>query len=161
MCAANTQISMNVKMTRSRVMTIAILATAISLSITWATTPVFATTTGPSSPSTTPGSTTAGGSSTMGGGGGGGDFAEFMQCLFSTDGGSVSAADISNALQGPGPTEAEVTACYEPTYGSGGGADEAASDDGGEDEEEEGGGGGAASDDGGEDEEEGGGGGGG
>jgi hypothetical protein len=122
-------------MTRSRVMTMVVLATAISLSITWATTPALAQpTTGAPSPSTTPDSTTAGGTTT-GGGGGGGDFAEFMQCLFSPDGGSVSAADISNALQGPGPTEAEVTTCYEPTYGGGGGEDEAAADEGGGDEE--------------------------
>jgi len=155
MSAPNTQISMNVKMTESRVMTLAVLATAISLSIAWTTMPVFAQpTTGPSSPSSTPGSTTTGGTTT-GGGGGGGDFAEFMQCLFSPNGGSVSAADISNALQGPGPTEAEVTACYEPTYGGGGGGgDEAAADEGGGDEE--GGdteGGGGAGGDGGDEEE--------
>jgi hypothetical protein len=110
MSAANSQISMNVKMTRSTIMAIVVLATAISLPISFATTPAFAQpTTGTPSPSTAPGGgTTAGG--------GGGDFAEFMQCL--------------NAA-GSSPTQEQVTSCYDPIYGSGAGDEEAA--DGGGD----------------------------
>ena len=74
--------------------------------------PVFAQpTTGTPSPSTAPG----GGTTT----GGGGDFAEFMQCL--------------NAA-GQSPTAEDVTACYDPIYGSGGGGDEEQSDNGGDTE---------------------------
>jgi hypothetical protein len=113
MYAANTQISMNVKMTRSTIMAVVVLATAISLPICFATTPAFAQpTTGTPSPSTAPGGgTTAGG--------GGGDFAEFMQCL--------------NAA-GSSPTQEEVTSCYDPIYGSGAG-DEDTADGGGGDTE--------------------------
>jgi hypothetical protein len=115
MSAANTQIRMNVKMTRSTILAIVVLATAISLPISFATMPAFAQpTTGTPSPSTAPG----GGTTT--GGGGGGDFAEFMQCL--------------NAA-GSSPTEQEVTACYDPIYGSGGGGDEDTTDGGGGDTE--------------------------
>jgi hypothetical protein len=113
MSAANTQISMNVKMTRSTILAFIVLATAISVPIYFAITPAFASpTTGTSSPSTAPG----GGTTT---GGGGGDFAEFMQCL--------DAA-------GPSPAEEQVTACYDPIYGSGAGDEEAADEGGGDTE---------------------------
>jgi hypothetical protein len=119
MSAANTQIKMNMKVTRSTILVIVVLATAISLPICFATTAAFAQpTTGTPSPSTSPGGgTTAGG--------GGRDFAEFMQCL--------------NAA-GSSPTQEEVTSCYDPIYGSGAGDEEAA--DGGGDGGNGGGGGG-------------------
>jgi hypothetical protein len=103
---------MNMKVTRSTILAIVVLATAISLPAYFATTPAFAQpTTG--TPSTAPG----GGTTT---GGGGGDFAEFMQCL--------DAA-------GPSPTGEQVTACYDPIYGSGAGDEEAADEDGGDTED--------------------------
>jgi hypothetical protein len=123
---------------RSTITPIVILATAVSLLISFATTPAIAQpTTGTPSPPTGPsdGTTTApptgpsDGTTTApptgpGDGtttpGGGGDFAEFMQCL--------------NAA-GPNPSEADVTACYEPIYGTAGGDEEAADEgDGGEGE---------------------------
>ena len=101
---------MNVKMTRSAILAIVVLATAISLPVYFAaTTPAFA------QPTTGAPSTAPGGDITTGGGGG--DFAEFMQCL--------DAA-------GQSPTEEQVTACYDPIYGSGAGDEEAADEDGGE-----------------------------
>jgi hypothetical protein len=113
MSAANTQIKMNMKVTRSTILVIVVLATAISLPICFATGPAFAQpTTGTPSPSTAPG----GGTIT---GGGGGDFAEFMQCL--------------NAA-GSSPTAEAVTSCYDPIYGSGA-ADEDTADEGGGDTE--------------------------
>ena len=103
---------MNVKMTRSPILAFIVLATAISVPVYFATTPAFAQpTTG--TPSTAPG----GGTTT---GGGGGDFAEFMQCL--------DAA-------GPSPTQEQVTACYDPIYGSGAGDEEAADEEGGDTED--------------------------
>ncbi|MGH9976006.1 MAG: hypothetical protein ACRD8Z_09255 [Nitrososphaeraceae archaeon] len=103
---------MKVKMTRSTILAIVVMATAISSPMYFATTPAFATT-GTPSPSTAPG----GGTTT---GGGGGDFAEFMQCL--------DAA-------GPSPTGEQVTACYDPIYGGGAGDEEAADEDGGDTED--------------------------
>jgi hypothetical protein len=127
MSAANTHVSMNVKMAGSTIMAFVLLATAISLSIWFATTPAFAQpTTGAPSPSTAPG----GGTTT---GGGGGDFAEFMQCL--------------NAA-GSSPTAEAVTACYDPIYGGGGGDEEQSgggggdTEGGGDEEQSDGGGGG-------------------
>jgi hypothetical protein len=76
---------------------------------------------GTPSPSTAPaGDTTTGA--------GGGDFTEFMQCL--------DAA-------GPSPAEVQVTACYDPIYGSGAEDEEKASEgdgdtEGGEDGGEDG-----------------------
>jgi len=106
---------------RSTITPIVILATVVSLLISFATTPAIAQpTTGTPSPPTGPGD----GTTTPGGGG---DFAEFMQCL--------DAA-------GPTPTEADVTACYEPIYGTAGGDEEAADEgDGGEGDGGEGDGG--------------------
>jgi hypothetical protein len=69
----------------------------------------------------TPSTAPDGGTTT---GGGGGEFAEFMQCL--------DAA-------GPSPTGEQVTACYDPIYGSGAGDEEAADEDGGDTEDGEGG----------------------
>jgi|GEM_PF-6143158 len=108
---------MNVKLTRSTILAIVVLATSISLPI-FATTPAFAqpTTGTPSLPTAPDGGTTTGG--------GGGDFAEFMQCL--------DAA-------GPSPAEEQVTACYDPIYGSGAGDDEAADEGGGDTEGGDGG----------------------
>jgi hypothetical protein len=112
MSAATIMISMNVKMTRSTILVVVVLATAISSPIYSATTPAFAQpTTGTPSPSGPAGGTTTGG--------GGGDFEEFMQCL--------DAA-------GPSPAEEDVTACYDPIYGSGAGDEEAAEGDGGDTE---------------------------
>ena len=103
---------MNVKVTRSTILAIVVLATAISLPVYFVTTPAFAQpTTG--TPSTAPG----GGTTT---GGGGGDFAEFMQCL--------DAA-------GPSPTGEQVTSCYDPIYGSGAEDEEATDEDGGDTED--------------------------
>ena len=100
---------MNVKMTRSTILVIVVLATANSLPVYFATTPAFAQpTTGTPSPSTAPG----GGTTT-------GDFAEFMQCL--------DAA-------GPSPSEEQVTACYDPIYGGGAGDEEGADEGGGDTE---------------------------
>jgi hypothetical protein len=106
---------------RSTITPVVILATAVSLLISFATTPAIAQpTTGTPPPPTGPGD----GTTTPGGGG---DFAEFMQCL--------------NAV-GPNPTEADVTACYEPIYGTAGGDEEAADEgDGGEGDGGEGDGG--------------------
>jgi hypothetical protein len=107
------QIRMNVKMARSTILAIVVLATAISLPICFTTNPAFAQpTTGTPSPSTAPG----GGTTT---GGGGGDFAEFMQCL--------------NAA-GSSPTEEQVTACYDPIYGGGAGDQDTADGGGGDTE---------------------------
>jgi hypothetical protein len=134
MSAATIMISMNVKMTRSTILVVVVLATAISSPIYFATTPAFAQpTTGTPSPSGPGGGTTTGdgggtttgdgGGTTTGDGGGtttgdgGGDFDEFMQCL--------------NAA-GPSPAEEDVTACYDPIYGSGAGDEEAAEGDGGD-----------------------------
>jgi hypothetical protein len=123
MSAATIMISMNVKMTRSTILVVVVLATAISSPIYFATTPAFAQpTTGTPSPSGPGGGTTTGdgGGTTTGDGGGtttgggGGDFEEFMQCL--------------NAA-GPSPAEEDVTACYDPIYGSGAGDEEAAEGD--------------------------------
>jgi hypothetical protein len=108
-------ISMNVKMTRSTILVVVVLATAISSPIYFATTPAFAQpTTGTPSPSGPGGGTTTGGGGGTTTGGGGGDFEEFMQCL--------------NAA-GPSPAEEDVTACYDPIYGSGAGDEEAAEGD--------------------------------
>jgi hypothetical protein len=118
---------------RSTITPIVILATAVSLLISFATTPAIAQpTTGTPSPPTGPGDGTTSAPPTGPGDGtttpgSGGDFAEFMQCL--------------NAA-GPNPTEADVTACYEPIYGTAGGDEEAADEgDGGEGDGGEGDGG--------------------
>ena len=118
---------------RSTITPIVILATAVSLLISFATTPAIAQpTTGTPSPPTGPGDGTTTAPPTGPGDGtttpgGGGDFAEFMQCL--------------NAA-GPNPTEVDVTACYEPIYGTAGGDEEAADEgDGGEGDGGEGDGG--------------------
>jgi hypothetical protein len=125
MSLANTKITMNVKMTASTIMAIAVLASAISSSISFATMPAFAQPTVETpSFSTTPGSDTTGGS-TASTGGDSGDFVEFIECLFSSDGGSVSAEDISNVLEGNAgltPTEQEIRGCFGPIYNTGSGA---------------------------------------
>jgi hypothetical protein len=105
---------MIVKVTRSTILAIVVLATAITLPVYFATTPAFAQpTTGTLSPPTAPGGATTTGD-------GGGDLAEFMQCL--------------NAA-GPSPSAEQVTACYDPIYGSGA-SDEEAADEGGGDTED-------------------------
>src|SRR5919106_5939354 len=117
---------------RSTIMPIVILATAVILLISFATPAIAQPTTGTPSPPTGPGDGTTTAPPTDPGDGtttpdGGGDFTEFMQCL--------------NAA-GPNPTEADVTACYEPIYGTSGGDEEAADEgDGGEGDGGEGDGG--------------------